>query len=317
MAENAPAGGPRAGRLAAERSTTSGRRPPDRRGERRSPRGFLYAGRSIVAALAALLLVVTGFEYTLLRTTDTTLAESSIDAVQTDDPNIKTPTRSTATDPTATDAAVAPQVYEPENILLLGSDTRAGDNGDTPTPTHSTEGDRPVRHADDRARQRRPAAHHGHLHPARPPRRCSSVQGLERRHHGRCSDDDFPISEGERWKITNAYAVGGPACTVKAVQQLTGLKIDRVIGIDFLGFKTMVDALDGIKVNVCQRIDDAELGWWSPTGGEQVVTRRPGAEPGPGPQGHRRSRPATSAGSGASRWCFHRCCARPSAPARC
>ena len=52
---------------------------------------------------------------------------------------------------------------------------------------------------------------------------------------------------------TAAYSVGGPQCTVRAVQDLTGLRIDRVIGIDFAGFKNMVDALGGITVNVCGR----------------------------------------------------------------
>ena len=234
------------------------------------PRGFLYAGRSIVAALAALLLVVTGFEYTLLRTTDNKLQEGSIAAVQTDDPNIKTPTRATASHPTATDGAVAPQVFEPENILLLGSDTRAGDNGDSSNQDETTEG---VAQSD--------TLMIAHVSGDRQHITIVSIPRDTRVDAPQCkawdantmtmSDDDFPTSEGERWKITNAYAVGGPACTVKAVQQLTGLKIDRVIGIDFMGFKTMVDALGGIKVNVCSAIDDAELGMVVPTGGEQVV----------------------------------------------
>ena len=244
--------------------------PPTPAGERRSPRGFLYAGRSIVAALAALLLVVTGFEYTLLRTTDTALAESSIDALQTDDPNIKTPTRSTATVPAATDAAVAPQVYAPENILLLGSDTRAGDNGDDTNSDASTEGTAQsdtlmIAHISGDRQHITVISIPRDLRVDAPACKAWNADTME------MSEEDFPITEGERWKITNAYAVGGPACTVKAVQQLTGLKIDRVIGIDFLGFKTMVDALDGINVNVCQRIDDAELGLVVAEGGEQVV----------------------------------------------
>ena len=88
---------------------------------------------------------------------------------------------------------------------------------------------------------------------------------------GKVSDQDYPISEGEKWKITNAYAVGGPACTVKAVQQLTGMRIDRIIGIDFAGFKAMVDALGGIQVNVCKPIIDAELHTVIPTAGEQTL----------------------------------------------
>ena len=102
---------------------------------------------------------------------------------------------------------------------------------------------------------------------------------------GKLSDQDYPISEGDQWKITNAYAVGGPACTVKAVQQLTGMRIDRIIGIDFAGFKAMVDALGGIQVNVCKPIIDAELHTVIPTAGEQTLVGDQALGLRPGPQG--------------------------------
>ena len=72
--------------------------------------------------------------------------------------------------------------------------------------------------------------------------------------------------------IPRDLEVGGPACTVRAVQQLTGLRIDRVIGIDFAGFKAMVDAVGGVQVNICQPIIDTELGTVIPTVGQQVIT---------------------------------------------
>jgi hypothetical protein len=65
--------------------------------------------------------------------------------------------------------------------------------------------------------------------------------------------------------------VGGPTCSVRAIQDLTGLKIDRVIGIDFSGFKNMVDALGGITVNVCGPIIDAELFTVVAEGGIQTI----------------------------------------------
>jgi len=82
---------------------------------------------------------------------------------------------------------------------------------------------------------------------------------------------DQPIKPGEMWKITNAFAVGGPPCTVKAVQQLTGLRIDRVIGIDFVGFQAMVDAVGGVQLDICAPIVDATLGTVIPTAGEQLI----------------------------------------------
>ena len=88
---------------------------------------------------------------------------------------------------------------------------------------------------------------------------------------GQLSENDYPVSEGDRWHINSAYSVGGPQCSVRAIQDLTGLKIDRVIGIDFAGFKNMVDALGGISVNVCGPIIDAELGAVVAAGGVQVI----------------------------------------------
>ena len=44
-----------------------------------------------------------------------------------------------------------------------------------------------------------------------------------------------------------------------------------MIGIDFVGFKNMVDALGGIKVNVCKPIIDAELHTVIATAGVQTI----------------------------------------------
>ena len=58
---------------------------------------------------------------------------------------------------------------------------------------------------------------------------------------------------------------------MRAIQDLTGLKIDRVIGIDFSGFKNMVDALGGVTVNVCGPIIDKELLTVVAQGGVQTI----------------------------------------------
>ncbi|WP_245158888.1 LCP family protein [Blastococcus sp. TF02A-35] len=54
--------------------------------------------------------------------------------------------------------------------------------------------------------------------------------------------------------VTEAFASslldGGPACMVRAVQQLSGLRIDHYLGVDLAGLPTMVDALDGVPVCV-------------------------------------------------------------------
>jgi LCP family protein required for cell wall assembly len=61
-------------------------------------------------------------------------------------------------------------------------------------------------------------------------------------------------------KLNTAYAVGGPSCVTKVIQQLTGLRINHFIGIDFNGFKEMVDAVHGVTVHNEIPIDDSVLG---------------------------------------------------------
>lgn len=61
-------------------------------------------------------------------------------------------------------------------------------------------------------------------------------------------------------KLNTAYAVGGPRCLTKWVQQLTGMRINHFIGIDFNGFKEMVDAVQGVTVHLDSPIKDTVLG---------------------------------------------------------
>jgi LCP family protein required for cell wall assembly len=53
-----------------------------------------------------------------------------------------------------------------------------------------------------------------------------------------------------------AYAVGGPACTIKTVEQLTDIRIDHFVVIDFAGFKDMVNAVNGVTVCVPEEVND-------------------------------------------------------------
>ena len=57
-----------------------------------------------------------------------------------------------------------------------------------------------------------------------------------------------------RSPTTEAFATslldGGPACMVRAVQQLSGLRVDHYLGVDLAGLPGMVDALGGVPVCV-------------------------------------------------------------------
>ncbi len=58
-----------------------------------------------------------------------------------------------------------------------------------------------------------------------------------------------------RDKINAAYAWGGPALTIKTVEQLTGLPINHYVELNFAGFPSIVDSLGGVDIDVPKTID--------------------------------------------------------------
>ena len=54
-------------------------------------------------------------------------------------------------------------------------------------------------------------------------------------------------------KINDAYALGGPALTVKTIKQLTDLDINHVVNVNFGGFREAVDALNCFYIDVDRR----------------------------------------------------------------
>lgn len=54
-------------------------------------------------------------------------------------------------------------------------------------------------------------------------------------------------------KLNAAYADGGPKLTVKTVEQLTKVKIDQYLQIDFQAFQDITNALGGVYVDVDRR----------------------------------------------------------------
>ncbi|WP_063838325.1 LCP family protein [Saccharothrix sp. ST-888] len=55
-----------------------------------------------------------------------------------------------------------------------------------------------------------------------------------------------------------AFELGGPACTIRAVEKFSGIRIDHHLIVDFTGFKKMVDAVDGVEVCVPSPIHDRD-----------------------------------------------------------
>jgi LCP family protein required for cell wall assembly len=76
-----------------------------------------------------------------------------------------------------------------------------------------------------------------------------------------CEDEDgntIPGADGVMWN--EAFSVGGPACTIQQVEQLTGIPMDHYVVVDFEGFKGMVDAIGGVEVCIPEPIVDPAHG---------------------------------------------------------
>ncbi|MEU5402187.1 LCP family protein [Streptomyces sp. NPDC005963] len=61
-------------------------------------------------------------------------------------------------------------------------------------------------------------------------------------------------------KLNAAYAEGGPALTVRTVEQMTAVKIDHYLEVDFTSFMKTVDAMGGVDICTTQPMKDTYTG---------------------------------------------------------
>jgi LCP family protein required for cell wall assembly len=85
-----------------------------------------------------------------------------------------------------------------------------------------------------------------------------------------CKDSDGNLLPPVRERFNAAFDRGGPGCTVKAVEQLTGMTIDHFAVLDFNGFKKTVDALGGVEVCLTRPLKDSKSGVDLPAGRTRV-----------------------------------------------
>jgi len=76
-----------------------------------------------------------------------------------------------------------------------------------------------------------------------------------------CENDAGETVPGADPDIFNAaYSLAGPTCTVEQVESLTGIYIDHYVTLDFNGFKEMVEAVHGVTVCIPEDVDDSAHG---------------------------------------------------------
>jgi polyisoprenyl-teichoic acid--peptidoglycan teichoic acid transferase len=61
-------------------------------------------------------------------------------------------------------------------------------------------------------------------------------------------------------KFNAAYTYGGPRLTLQVVKELTGLKVNHVVNVDFLGFVRAVDAIGCVYTDVDRRYYHSNVG---------------------------------------------------------
>ncbi len=67
-------------------------------------------------------------------------------------------------------------------------------------------------------------------------------------------------------RFNASFSRGGPGCTVKSVEKLTGITVDHFVVVDFNGFKRTVNALGGVPVCLTRPVQDRQSGLDLPAG---------------------------------------------------
>ncbi|WP_369200215.1 LCP family protein [Streptomyces sp. PU-14G] len=130
------------------------------------------------------------------------------------------------------------------DILVLGSDTRAGDN---------------AKYGQDQGGARSDTAMVLHINEQHDKASVVSIPRDTLVRRPACKGD---ASEGnktvpaQRAMFNSAYEVGGPACAVKTVESLSGVRMDHYLEVDFAGFKKLINTLGGVKMTTTKPIHD-------------------------------------------------------------
>jgi LCP family protein required for cell wall assembly len=135
------------------------------------------------------------------------------------------------------------------NVLLVGSDTRAGKG-------NAKYGQADARKAD-AGGKRTDTIILMHISPNRDQARLISFPRDSMVQIPKCKNETTKQEMPPRRDMINsAYSSGGVACTMSTLETLTGIRVDHFVEVDFSGFKNIVDALDGIEICLANGVDD-------------------------------------------------------------
>lgn len=201
---------------------TTGTGPPREPAERSRRRL-----RRTALGCAVLLLATSGAGWSVLRSLDD---------------NIRTDTHTARELARHAEERPAPAAGETQNILLLGSDSRDGRNSGY---GHSTGA-------------RSDTTILLHLPADRASATAVSVPRDLMVDIPSCRRPDGSRIAAQFAQFNWAFQFGGPACTIRTVEQLTGVRIDHHLVIDFKGFTGVVNAVGGVEVCLPHEVHDRD-----------------------------------------------------------
>ncbi|MFD5430896.1 LCP family protein [Kitasatospora sp. NPDC127067] len=148
------------------------------------------------------------------------------------------------------------------NILVLGSDSRGGDNGSI---AGGETGDT----------ARSDTAMVVHINQDHSRAQVVSIPRDTLVTRPDCTDPSGRTAPGAKRAMYNsAFESGGAVCAVKTTEQLTGLRMDHYLQIDFAGFARVVDAMGGATVTTTVAIHDKDSGLDLPPGEHHLDGRQ-------------------------------------------
>ncbi|NJC22411.1 LCP family protein required for cell wall assembly [Arthrobacter pigmenti] len=146
---------------------------------------------------------------------------------------------------------------DPVQILIIGSDTRAGQAGTTEPVTEEGKADvmMLMTMSGDRSNVTMVSFPRDLLVP---------LPACVDPETGETSE---PMALGQ---LNDSLSNGGPGCTVAAINELTGLQIDHFMMADFNAVTELSEAVGGVEVCVNQPVDDEYSGLQLPAGTSEV-----------------------------------------------
>ncbi|MEU1309617.1 LCP family protein [Streptomyces cinnamoneus] len=131
-----------------------------------------------------------------------------------------------------------------QDILVLGSDSRAGDNG---------------KYGRDEGSSRSDTAMIVHVFAGHKQASVVSVPRDTIVARPECTTPSGKKSPAvKRAQFNEAYSIGGAVCAVKTVEAMTNIRMDHYLEVDFAGFQKLIDKLGGVEVTTTKAIHDKD-----------------------------------------------------------